>query len=292
MKKEEWKERHLSDEELTRDRNAEIRKTSRSYSPNPMSLEKAKKDSRKKRRKIILISWGFVFIATVIFCAVCFQIFFKLNRITVENCTKYTKEQVLQGSGLVIGENLYKLDKKTIQKNIDKNLPYIAHATVTRIWPSTISINVSETNDNTYIDFGGSYYILSEELRVLEKTGDIERIESQNILHLYCGTVKKCIVGEYLELADHDNTFTIIEIMKNMKKANVLEECSELNLNNKFDITFTYQKRYKVKLGDGYDTDIKIDFMKAIGKKLYEGETGTIDVSDSNLREGVVIRDS
>ena len=53
-------------------------------------------------------------------------------------------------------------------------------------------------------------------------------------------------------------------------------------------MSFGYKSRYLVKLGDKRNLDLKIRFMISIDEKLGVNSGGVIDVSDENVKEGIV----
>ncbi len=81
------------------------------------------------------------------------------------------------------------------------------------------------------------------------------------------------------------------EILKDLyavlKEENCLADADDLDISDKFDLTFTYRKRFTVKLGGADNLSVKVRFMKSIADKLSDKATGIIDVSDENYREGM-----
>ncbi|MGN1121857.1 MAG: hypothetical protein ACI4RV_05785, partial [Eubacteriales bacterium] len=56
---------------------------------------------------------------------------------------------------------------------------------------------------------------------------------------------------------------------------------------NKFSLSFLYKQRFTVLLGDADNLSVKVRFMKSIADERAETDSGIIDVSDEDNREGV-----
>lgn len=71
-------------------------------------------------------------------------VFFRVERISVSGCKRYTPEEIIAASGIQVGENLYSLNKVSIDRSIRTKLPYVEELTINRALPSTILITVAE----------------------------------------------------------------------------------------------------------------------------------------------------
>ena len=290
MKKDD-KNKEKLDKEKRKKRTKQINQSSYDYAPKPETLEQAKKKQRRKNiRRAVAVS---VLIVAVVVCfsAVCFQVFFQLEHFEVTGSTRYTAEEIMRGAGLSYGMNLYEKSRKQMQEEMVYHLPFVEKVRITRVWPSTIRMEVTEAKEVMYVTVGNEFYTLSEDLRVLAKTSDIAYIEQNQMLHIEVGNVTKCMAGEMLAV-DEEIGQIVREIYRSLAEENIVTFASELDVRNKFDIRFVYKSRFTVKLGDSYDTDLKIRFMKSIEEKLYNSDSGTIDVSDEDLREGILTRNS
>ena len=71
-------------------------------------------------------------------------VFFRVERVSVSGCHRYTTEEIIAASGIRLGDNLYSLNKVSIDRNIRTKLPYVEELTINRALPSTILITVTE----------------------------------------------------------------------------------------------------------------------------------------------------
>lgn len=71
-------------------------------------------------------------------------VFFRVERVSVSGCKRYTEEEIIAASGIQVGGNLYSLNKVSIGRSIRTQLPYVEELTINRALPSTIVITVTE----------------------------------------------------------------------------------------------------------------------------------------------------
>jgi len=218
--------------------------------------------------------------------AFCYVKLFKIKKIEVEGDCPYTAEEVLSGMGLEYGMGLYEKSEKEIKQNVKYSLSYINNIEVSRRWPSTVVAKVEKADPTFYISLDNNLYIISQSLRVLDKTDEIEKVEVDSLVLLRLDDIKNCIEGEFLGI-DEDTEQTILELCTALEENGQRENITVIDVTDKFDISVMYKEKYLVKLGDRRNLNHKIQFMNAIiDRKKNDGTNGIIDVSDENSKEG------
>lgn len=218
---------------------------------------------------------------------VCYEKYFVIEKCKIQGDIPYTPDEVLVGLGFEKGMNLYELSGDKINENALYNLPHIDTFKVSRRWPDTIVVNATAAIPSMYVSVDNRNFVLSQSMRVLSETRDFSYIESHSLVSVILSDVKKCVAGEYLETNDNSEEI-VLEIYNCLADANILAYVNEIDVSDKFDITFKYKSSYEVRLGDAKNLSKKIDFMKGIESKLHDGSSGIIDVSDENVKEGIV----
>lgn len=71
-------------------------------------------------------------------------VFFQVETIAVTGNSRYTQEEVIAASGVQIGDNLFRMNKKQISQQILYQLPYVESVSIQRGLPSTITFQVTE----------------------------------------------------------------------------------------------------------------------------------------------------
>lgn len=71
-------------------------------------------------------------------------VFFRVETVEVTGNQRYTREEIIEASGIQTGDNLYALNKVRIDRRIRTRLPYVGELSINRSLPSTIRIDVTE----------------------------------------------------------------------------------------------------------------------------------------------------
>lgn len=71
-------------------------------------------------------------------------VFFQVETIAVVGNSRYTAQEVIDASGVQIGDNLFQMNKNQISQRILQQLPYVGEVSPQRGLPSTLTIQVTE----------------------------------------------------------------------------------------------------------------------------------------------------
>ncbi|MEL7655944.1 MAG: FtsQ-type POTRA domain-containing protein, partial [Bacillota bacterium] len=158
--------------------------------------EKIRKKKKRKKKHYLL-----KFLVLVAFVTGMYFFFtsdlFDIQKLTVENNSYYTTEQIIQLAGAKTGENLF---KAPISQMKDKLLadPYVKSVKLKRRLPGEVVIIVEERKEDAAIPYGNSFIIIDKEGMVLRKS------EQEPTLTLLVGmTVKNMKPGTPLEVEDN-----------------------------------------------------------------------------------------
>lgn len=123
-------------------------------------IPKIKEHRRRKanRRLIFLLSLFFLLIA----CVVYFQSpLSHIHSIKVDGNQSISEEEMLVASGLRIGDNIWKVNKKEATKKI-KELPEIKSAEISYKFPNKLEIIVKEFKTIAYVEKENKFYPILE----------------------------------------------------------------------------------------------------------------------------------
>lgn len=123
----------------------------------------------KKRIIIISIIVFVLALILILFCAV-----FCVRKQTVtftgertENTLNITDESIVQSAGIRNGSSIFSLDRDKVIQNIETTYPYLKVVQVNIVSAIRVEITVRERYEMYYTDFREKYYIVDEELKVL-----------------------------------------------------------------------------------------------------------------------------
>lgn len=137
---------------------------------------------------------------------------FDIQKITVENNSYYTSEQIISIAEAKTGENLFEISAKEMKKRILAD-PYIKNIKIKRKIPGELVFFVEERTESASVPYGSSFIIIDEEGMILRKT------EVEPALTLLLGmTVKNMEPGTPLKVEENailtDTLKLLIEIEK------------------------------------------------------------------------------
>lgn len=271
-----------------RERNRQIIEHSGEYSPlDLIRTGDAKRYSNKRLFRRYLLA-ACVLLILIIVLAIGVFVFLRVERVTIDNETDFSAEEVRAASGINIGENLLLLNKRSIADRIARKIPYADSIAVTKKYPTTVKISLRKGEAAYYVRKGEAYYVLSKAHKVLASTENVEELELSGAIRLESSKIARCVVGETLTFSDEDMKALFDELEQRLEEHGYFGFCTALSLNSKFDIRFEYKGRLLIKLGDLYDLDIKLQFVDKIMETLGENDSGEIDVSDRDLHEGIL----
>ena len=271
---------------------------------------------RIRRRKAIIGALC-VLAVLVVGIVLSFNLLFKVTDYRVENADRttpantgiYTEQQLIDATGILVGDNLYGFSTKEKSDQLLAQMPYLDVAIVTRQAPGTVIIRVRPAVERFKMAYNNSWLVLSEQLKVLR----IEAEEPDNLVELDARLPDGAATapGTFLtldapseptalatalptstatpETADETDTVTpnevLNELLDELDKYGLLDGTTVLTMQDLTELSFLYQGRVSVQLGTANNLDYKIRFAAYIildtgGDGLASSDRGTLDVSD------------
>ena len=136
-----------------------------------------KKRDRQRRRRgrfgflYKLLSFLLVFTAILVGCV----IFFRVNQVTVTGNRRYTEAQIVDASGVKVGDNLLLVNKPQTVRSIARRLPYVKSVTPIRLLPDTLELRIVESVAVARIQDGEAWWLVDDRGKLLETGGaDLE----------------------------------------------------------------------------------------------------------------------
>ena len=104
-----------------------------------------KQHNRKRKRSRLGPLFQFLCgIAVVVALTMGATVFFQVESIEVSGNQRYTQEEIIQATGIQMGDNLFHLNKYAIYDQVGQSLPYIETIQIRRGLPNTIRVNITE----------------------------------------------------------------------------------------------------------------------------------------------------
>ncbi len=244
------KEQHRDKDNLTRTQKRELQ---------------AKKRRKKNKIRKILI-W--LLLAIFLICVavvLSLTVLFPINTVTVTGCERYTAEEIISECTIETGENLFLADTESAEERIEKNLPYVYNAEITRKLPSTIEITVTEAEPSYCIsNEDEAYILLDSSFKVLETNAEeASGIEIQNV------SASSVSEGSVIEIED-ENVFECLSEMAQAIEDNDITEITAIYSNNLSDNCLVYENRITLEIGSCENIESKLYQALAACEQLNE----------------------
>lgn len=273
------------------------KQTKRQNKQAKMSAKKSKvrKPVSPLMRRVRNIITCCVIVAVVLIVCVILSltVLFKTQNYEVSGNTMYSESEIISTCGIFKNENIFLANKKSAEKKLIKNYPYIEAADVSFSIPDTITIKITEAVPAYTVKVTESQYlIVSSKGRILET---VESIEGYDIPLFLGPDASSLSVGEYIEFSG-ENTLKIINEVVSVFADNGYTGITEIDATDPANLSFTYDGRIKVKLGLPEDISYKVRTAMTIitekldlnGSKTTEGE---LDVSSCNTTKKSYFRE-
>lgn len=285
--------------------------------------KQAKKRKRRKPRRVYNTNFGFKFVtmlAVVGVIVLAMMIFFKIKHINVQNFgtdgrdilagsdetapagdpaadasgqsagtaphSYYSREEIIQASGINIDDNLLSLSKASVASRIHAALPYINEIQIKKKLPNTVIITVTEFTVTYGIqDEEGGWWLISREGRVLEPA-DENRINGHLIVAGMpiqvpeIGDTVKPAAADGADLSEIAAKRTAtLAVLPLLEQSPFAEQIVGLDVSTSYDIIIWYGTQYQIRLGNTENLAYKLNYLDSVLKELGKDKSGTIDLT-------------
>ena len=148
----------------------------------------------------------------------------KIQKITVVNNGYYSKEEVINVSGLE-GGNLLDLSFNKAKKGL-LALPYIQEVNITYHFPGNVTIDLVENAPFMYVPFSGSYLCLNEQGQVIEQTSNLS-VAIPVVDGLSFSEFK---IGEMLGIQNDDAFLAVRDMINVLKEYEYVDKVKEIDI--------------------------------------------------------------
>ena len=232
--------------------------------------------SRRRRCSPLARILTFLLVSVVLFFGV--SVFFRIHEFTVIGDTRYSTEEIAAASGISRGNNLIFIRPEEAVRNIERNLPYVANAQVTRRFPSRVEIQITEALALAYVPYGTRYVILDRAAKVLEIAD--ERPDGMiSILGVEIAEAPRA--GENLSFgeAERQRLVYVQDILNMLQQLGLYPNVLQIDMENLLDPTLYYDGRLIVRLGPNRQLPRKMNLLRSILEELNEQDAGVIDLN-------------
>jgi len=244
-------------------------------------MARSKKIARHRRRKrrgarIFWTLFTFLIVAAAIIGSL--TVFLKVADIEVSGSTQYTAQQIIESSGIKVGDNLFGVNKFDAIERIKSDFPYIEDIKITRRLPDTFVFEVYERTPCGYILEEDCAWLIDYKGYLLERvelTGTVSGIAvraSEPLVTPFEG-------GE-INWATPGKRDAFVILMSELQDHDILNRVGIVDVSAIYALQFSYENRIVVNLGTTEDMTKKLNMFNAVLPKLSPGDRGQLNVSN------------
>ena len=246
-------------------------------------------NGKKTRRKSSGTILYFPIAVLLILCLAVFGIsaFLKIQKIEVSGNLLYAAGNIIEEAGISQGDNMLLINAGAIAEKIRAAMPFISDVRVTRVFPDSIHIKVSESAATAVIKYQNQALIIDSAGRILQS----ENAAPSGLIEIRGFTPVNPEEGKTLktEVGGETRLQYLTEVLKAMESAGICGDVSYLDVANIANITFGYADKYTVILGGSSDVQHKLSQLTSriiteIEGREPAGTTGTLNMSDPSGR--------
>lgn len=248
---------------------------------NKERLQRFQKSIRLRKRISRLLFVGAIAVVAAIFIIICFSVFFRIGEIEVISSPKYTKEQILSLTGIEEGMSLFEVSDSDLDV-LYGDLAYVSGARITRKFPDTIIIELFEDEGRYVSELYGEYFVLSEELRVLDRVFDRTQLEDDGLVELVLPEINSAVVGYTVEFEDDISWEYVTAYVDALEASPLIRKATAFDLRDRFELAMIADGRYLIDLGSGDELPTKLTVVAGMLEDSYfaDGIPATIDATD------------
>ena len=256
---------------------------------NTNKIQKTKKrpKTKKKNIKLKIVKWIFLLalLATAIILFLLSSVF-NITYIVVENNKKISEQEIVNLSGLVKNENMFKTTNKKIKEGIKQN-PYIEDVVITRELSGKVKLKVIERTPTYMIKFANGYAYINNQGYILEISEEALQLP---IITGFKTSSEEIKAGNRLVVDDLKELENVIKIMETAKNTSIADIITEIDISNSNNYKLVIASEGKtVQFGDLNNINVKILKIEYIleQEKGREGEIYFQNTEKAVFREKV-----
>ena len=224
----------------------------------------AKSKKRKKKRALITLSVTLLMLLSLLVVIIGVSVF-KVENITVLGNSIYTAEQVIEASEIQIGDSIFLISEKTESEKLQKILPFIDKVTLKKTFPSTLTIEVLETEEAMCFYSDGVYYTASETGKILSQS----LTQPDELAVIVTGDGCTFTMGEKYACNNEQKSALLERLLTFAKQDET--QITLINVSDIYRSYFVIDNRIAVELGSASYLEQKLEFLP----KMLQSMSGT-----------------
>ena len=219
-----------------------------------------KNENKKEHRslsKVIFV--GVIILAFLLVLAILTSIvmlFFPVKQIEVEGDSRYAYSEIIEESGLKIGNRLFYANKSKAENKILQSFPYLESVTVESYFPNKIKITIREFSDIYLLRHERGFCYVNGDFEILEIIDHTTTFDEFSGIYVKLENVVSGEIGDVYSGEDSDRAKELIEYIK---QYGFYQYLNIVDVDNRYDNSFVVGKKYKLVIGSMADVEEKVE---------------------------------
>ena len=206
-------------------------------------------------------------------------VFFRVQEIEVNGSVSYTDEEIIEASGIDIGDNLFFVNRFSASSRIFSKLPFVEEASIDRVLPNKLVITVDESFALAYVNWEGQNWMMTGNCKLL---GSGSGSDLTGLIHVMNVTPVSPKAGSIMEVDPNDSLKLsyLQTLLRLMQQMDMTADVKNLDMGNPANPSFRYLDRFTVKMGANENTEYKLRMLLSAVDQIESDITGTVDLSE------------
>ncbi|MGM9637546.1 MAG: cell division protein FtsQ/DivIB [Eubacteriales bacterium] len=240
-------------------------------------------DRNKRRHSIktmlIVVS---VIVILLVFVILIVHKFFRVKDIVVDGVSYYDYATILEKAEVEKGQIIFGVSEKTVREKLIAALPHVRSVELELRFPSGVYIEIEEEVPAYYFEMAGEYFVINEEMKVLDRFLTQDKLLSvyPDLMAISIPEVSSAITAQKVLFVTEFSSKHTDDALYALRHWERFDQITEINLENRFELSICYQDRILVKFGSYTDFSGKLRLLEEM-IDYYDGDVhGTFSVSD------------
>ena len=234
---------------------------------------------KKKQKRMIK---GVIIAASVALLLLLFSVFlskylFSVRTLTAEGSEHYTEQELLDASGIHLGDSIFSLSENAVEEKLKKAFPYVKSVTLEKDYPDGVKLVIKEEYITFAYDMLGEFYLFNHGLFVMDRFSSLEDLFAvRQAIVVKMPLPKSCIVSQGIQFSE-ESTY-IYDFVEALSLSSVRPLVKEIDLCDRFVIKMTLEG-VTVEFGDYTFAEEKLFALYRLLGESGQKMTGHIDLS-------------
>ena len=253
------------------------------------NIKRENSDRRKsrRRRKMSVYVLAVILLVITVEITLCCTFMLNINEIVISGeSDTYTPMDIVNASGISIGDNLFRIDIEETKKKMHEELLNVEDIEITKKFPYSISIHVTRCIPTYNIEYQGGVLLVSEKGKIL--ANNPSAIEGLALVQGF--EPKTMTAGENISSINEEKDSAFADMLENFVKYDEMG-ITTIDMTDKSNIKLVYENGVLMKIGNCDDMEYKLDLASSVLEQpTVKGKKGLLQIIGSNqcsFRAGV-----